>query len=241
MTEAITSKSNVPALDKGLDILEFMADQTEPQSIYDISRALGRTRGELYRMLNRLIERGYLSRVGDQDRFILGDKLFRLAVNTSTTQHLISSSAPLMTRIVGESGFSSLLSVRSGDYAITVFNINSNDRISMSSPIGSRKVLWETAPGIAMLGEMPDYEIDPIIDALDGKAGRELKQRIKDQRQQGYTIFEQQEISPVCEVAVPFRGNQQTIDAAISTVLFRDQINQAPAVGLKMAEIAQGS
>lgn len=235
MTEAST-KSNAPALDKGLDILELMTESSEPLSIYDISRALGRTRGELYRVLNRLIERGYVVRVGDQEKVVLGEKLFRLVSDTPSTQHLIESSAPIMARIVRETGHSSLLSVRSGSFAVTIFNVASGDRITMSSPIGSRMKLWETAPGIAMIGAMPRHDIDLLVEGLDASKQRELNKRLMRQKKAGYAFFGGDN-DPTLEVAVPFRRPHQMLDAAISTVLFRAGLDDVEEIGSTMAAL----
>ena len=43
-----------PALDKGLDILELISRATEPMSIGMITQALGRSTGELFRMIQVL-------------------------------------------------------------------------------------------------------------------------------------------------------------------------------------------
>ncbi len=236
MTEA-SRKSNAPALDKGLDVLELMAASDDPLSIYDISRALGRTRGELYRVLNRLVERGYVVRVGDQEKVVLGDKLFRIASDAPSTQHLIESSAPLMARIVKETGHSSLLSVRSGNFAVTVFNVASGDRVTMSSPIGSRMNLWDTAPGVAMIGAMPRYEVDLLVEGLDDVKQRELDERLTRQRKAGYALFGGDDHDRTLEVAVPFRRANQRLDAAISTVLFASGSGEVDRIGSTLAAI----
>ena len=67
-----------PALDKGLDILELLAGEEEGLSQAEIAKALGRTPNEQYRMLERLVRRGYVAR-NASDRYELTLKLFGLA------------------------------------------------------------------------------------------------------------------------------------------------------------------
>ena len=67
-----------PALDKGLDILELLAAEEEGLSQAEIAKALGRTPNEHYRMLERLVRRGYVFR-NASDRYELTLKLFGLA------------------------------------------------------------------------------------------------------------------------------------------------------------------
>src|SRR5579864_3990527 len=51
-----------PALDKGLDILELFASEPEGMAPSEVARRLGRTVGEIFRMLVCLQARGYISR-----------------------------------------------------------------------------------------------------------------------------------------------------------------------------------
>ena len=51
-----------PALDKGLDILELLAEQKEGLTRAEITKLLGRNASEMYRMLERLVARQYVVR-----------------------------------------------------------------------------------------------------------------------------------------------------------------------------------
>ncbi len=46
---------SAPALEKGLDVLECLADGAAPQSLNALARALGRTSSEIFRMLDVFI------------------------------------------------------------------------------------------------------------------------------------------------------------------------------------------
>ena len=52
----------VPALEKGLDLLEYVSGREAPETLGEIARGLGRSPGEIFRMLNCLERRGYLAR-----------------------------------------------------------------------------------------------------------------------------------------------------------------------------------
>ena len=51
-----------PALDKGLDILELLAGVDGGLTQAEIAKRLGRSPNEFYRMLDRLVRRGYVTR-----------------------------------------------------------------------------------------------------------------------------------------------------------------------------------
>ena len=68
----------VPALEKGLDLLEFLSAQRVPQSLNDLARGLGKSPSEIFRMLNCLERRGYIVRPTTPAE--LRDDYVRLAV-----------------------------------------------------------------------------------------------------------------------------------------------------------------
>ncbi len=74
-----TDRYRAPALDKGLDILELLADQKEGLTRAEITKSLGRNASEMYRMLERLVARQYVVRSAGGDRYSLSLKLYALA------------------------------------------------------------------------------------------------------------------------------------------------------------------
>ena len=52
-----------PALDKGLDILELLSSVDGGLTQSEIAKKLGRSPNEFYRMLDRLVRRGYVTKI----------------------------------------------------------------------------------------------------------------------------------------------------------------------------------
>ena len=71
-----TSSYSAPALEKGLDILEQLAKAKEGQTLLQLASNLGRSPSEIYRMLEVLVDRGFLKRINSN--FSLSLKLFEL-------------------------------------------------------------------------------------------------------------------------------------------------------------------
>jgi len=61
-SERAERRYRAPALDKGLEILEYLSGQRMPLTQLEIADGLQRSSGEIYRMLLCLEERGYLAR-----------------------------------------------------------------------------------------------------------------------------------------------------------------------------------
>ena len=87
--DEVEERYRAPALDKGLDILELLAETDEGLSQAEIAKALNRSPNEIYRMLDRLVRRGYIART-TTDRYELTLKLFALAHRHAPMRRLVS-------------------------------------------------------------------------------------------------------------------------------------------------------
>ena len=95
MGEDGVDRYRAPALDKGLDILELLAGIDGALTQAEIAKRLQRSPNEFYRMLDRLVRRGYVTRL-DGDHYSLTLKLFGLAQLHAPVRRLVSYAMPLM-------------------------------------------------------------------------------------------------------------------------------------------------
>ncbi len=101
---------SAPALEKGLDVLEILAAQPHSLSLQEIANRLQRTSNELFRMLDVLVRRGYLSRLPDST-YALTLRLFELAQRHPPVERLLDVAMPYMERVARTTGQSNHLSV----------------------------------------------------------------------------------------------------------------------------------
>jgi hypothetical protein len=90
------ARYRAPALDKGLDILELLAGQPSGMTRAEIVKAMGRGPSEIYRMIERLVARRYLSRSPEGDRYLLTMKLFLLGSAHPPVRRLVAQAQPAM-------------------------------------------------------------------------------------------------------------------------------------------------
>ena len=114
---------SVPAAEKALDILEFMAGQPEGMTMTELAGALGRSVHELYRVILVLEARGYLYRRANSDRYRISLKLFELAHQTPSVRQLTDSALPIMQGLAPAAQQSCHLAVLSGHEALIVLQI----------------------------------------------------------------------------------------------------------------------
>ena len=103
----------VPALEKGMEILELLASSPVPLNLTSISAELGRSTGEIYRILQYLDHSDYVVRSRDSDTYSLSMKMFHLSHEHPPLRSLSAAAVPIMEDLAARAGQSCHLAVLS--------------------------------------------------------------------------------------------------------------------------------
>lgn len=153
---------SVPAAEKALDVIEFMAGQPEALTVTELATALGRTVHELYRVILVLEARGYLYRRPGSDRYRLSLKLFELAHQTPSVRQLTDSALPVMQGLAPAAQQSCHLVVMSGHEALIVLQIDSPLPMRYSVMLGAKFDFAETSSGVVIYAYSPQHVRDQL-------------------------------------------------------------------------------
>jgi DNA-binding IclR family transcriptional regulator len=198
----------VPALDKGLDIIEALASAAVPQSLTDLAERLGRSSSELFRMLNCLERRGYLLRDGQSSRFGLSLKLFTLAHAHTATEKLLRAARGPMQALTEEFRESCHLSVLHRSSLLVVAQEESPDPVRLSVEVGGVFDLVHTVSGRLLLAYLGDSERESVLAlvAAEGRLGleerRKLDQELLAVRRTGVSSANGETVQGVRDLAV---------------------------------------
>jgi DNA-binding IclR family transcriptional regulator len=157
---------SAPALEKGLDILEFLSECRDPQSLQQIGDGVGRTKGEIFRMVSVLAQRGYIERPEGDDRFRVTDRLFRLGMNRPVNRSLIEIALPFMNAFAETTGYSCHLAVMSGTQIAVVARVESTSHIGFTVRIGYRQPLVLTGSGHCLMAFVSARRRHSLYDEL---------------------------------------------------------------------------
>ncbi|WP_333567627.1 IclR family transcriptional regulator [Sphingorhabdus sp.] len=138
-----------PALEKGLDIIELLAQSGEPLSRSDIAKSLGRSVGEIYRMLHQLVQRKYIALAGDS--YVLTTKLFELSHHYPPTQRLLTEATPVMHKLAGDIDQSCHLTVYSQGRQLVIAKVDVPSGMGFSVRVGSELDVLVSASGRVLL------------------------------------------------------------------------------------------
>ena len=213
----------VPALEKGLDIIETLAAAAEPQSLAELASRLERSRSELFRMLACLERRGYLARDEVAGKYALTLKLYALTQAHSPMFKLLGAARRPMQLLTERIGESCHLSVLDRGKLLVVAQQESPARVRLSIEVGGEFDPVTTASGRLLLALLEEAERDEILAAsLAGRAqaARERKAfltGLSDLARRGVSTAESETIEGVRDVAVAI-GRPGTAGAAALAV-----------------------
>lgn len=143
-------RSSAPALDKGLDIVELLADEGRPMSVREIGERMGRSKNEIFRMVNVLIERGYLTRMGS-DGLGLTNKLFDIGMKTPRTRDLVTVATPLIDELARRTRQSVHLVVPNRGETVVIASTSGNPDMSFTLRLGYRRPLIDALSGLVLI------------------------------------------------------------------------------------------
>lgn len=208
-----------PALDKGLDILELLASTEEGLTQAEIAKALRRTPNEIYRMLDRLVRRNYIARVGG-DRYELTLKLFALAHQHAPTRRLVSQAMPLMRGFARSARQAVHLAVYDRGLVIVTAQVDSPSYWGLAIRVGARVGLVNTGSGHVLLAFASARERAFMLEehepATDEVVQVDLDRRLAQVRRRGYEKMESLQTRGVVNLSVPVLGPNGVAIAALT-------------------------
>jgi len=160
-----------PAIDKALDILELLADRPGGMTQLDIARAIGRSPGQIFRVLTRLERRGYLYRDRQTGLYALSMRLFDLAHRVEPLRSLITASATPMRDLAAAAGQSCNLSVLDASRVRVVAQVESPADFGFRVRVGATFDLERTPTGRVLRAFAEESPTVPDRDAAIREAG----------------------------------------------------------------------
>ncbi len=164
----------VPALEKGLDILEALAVSPTPLSLAELARDLDRGGAEIFRMLVCLERRSYLRRDPVSGKYATTLRLFELAHACPPLKTLLDVAREPMREVTRSLGESCHLSILEGNQLLVIAREDSPESVRLCIEVGGRFKADETASGRLLLRSDCDFVTarDETVEGVDDVAVR---------------------------------------------------------------------
>jgi DNA-binding IclR family transcriptional regulator len=201
-----------PALEKGLDILECLAEQRVPVTQSQLARVLRRSPSELFRMLSCLEQRGYIRKDPVSGAYALTLRLFELSRTHSPYEHLTKAASRPM-QALSESVLESChLSILHGARLLIVAQQESPEKIRLSVEVGGNFSTLSTVSGRLLLSMLPGPELRQTLLLMRGyktwtaAAKGALEDKLRRIRARKYSEAYSETVRGVYDLAVPVGG-----------------------------------
>ncbi len=202
------TRYNAPALEKGIDIIEFLSERSKPVSQKEVATALERTPSEIFRMLMTLVRRGYVRR-DDDDRYTLTLRMFSLSQKHPPMDRLISAAIPEMHTLVQECWQSCHIAVEVADTIVIAASLPSPGNWGLMLRPGAVVGLTNASSGRVLAAFRSEAEAIKLLEAHRPAVGevhmdrQEFLDRLEKIREAGEEIVPSDTTAGVTNMAFP--------------------------------------
>lgn len=223
----------VRAILRGLQILRLVSE-SGPIATTEIAKQLDLPQPTVVRVLETLIEAGYVYRLEKSALFGVTARTLTLSKGFAATSRLVQLATPLIEGLRAEIGWpSNLATYEAGSMTIAYTN-RSEHGMSIASRLGARIPVTVTGVGLVYLAHLPPELLEERLQELKRSDSRwdnnpamlkSLPERLITVRQNGFALAEQPYLdelyhSQIWAVAVPIIVGDRVV-AGLSSLLLR--------------------
>jgi DNA-binding IclR family transcriptional regulator len=223
-----------------MSILNALAVRQEESSLAELCATLNLHKSTVHRLMMVLEGHRLVSKNPETGRYRLGLKLFELGSKAIATLDLREHSRPYLTRLLQETQETVHLCILDFDEVVYLEKMEPERSVRMASRVGRRIAAYCTAVGKAVMAQLPEAELDEILEQTELKAitprtitsAEALKKEFKLIRERGYAVDDEEVEEGVRCVAAAVRDHSGRAIAAVSVSgpAFRMNESKIPAV-----------
>jgi IclR family pca regulon transcriptional regulator len=247
---AASSKSSVQSLGKAFRLLEAIAAAEGDLTLSEIAAASELDPGTTHRMLNTMVDLGYVERA-DGKRFALSLKVLDLGFRAIGRRDMRSIARPILRSLVGEVSEAASLGVLSGSDVLYVERVRAGiTRLGVDIRIGTLIPAVSSVIGWSILAFLPEAERDGVL-RMESRQREfqevtklpDLRDILKDVRKQGYALSGSHVSNGLVVLAAPVCDEDGYPIAAISVAAptLRMNLDELKARALVSVEAAAKS
>jgi len=149
----------VPALARGLALLECFGSGREELSLVELARGVGMTRSAAYRLVYTLAELGFLVRHPERKSYRLGPRVLSLGFAYLASQEIAEIARPHLEALRDRTDCSAHLGVLDGTEIVYIARFADKKALTSRITIGTRFPAHATSMGRAILAQLPADDV----------------------------------------------------------------------------------
>jgi DNA-binding IclR family transcriptional regulator len=194
--ETTTSPYRVQVLDRALGILDVLGAEKADCSLTELCAALRLHKSTVHRLVMVLERHRLVDKSPDTGRYRLGFKLFELGSKAIAALDLREHARPHLNRVLKETEETVHFCILDQGEVLYIEKMEPQRSVRMASSVGRRAPAYCTAVGKAMMAELPEGEVDEIVQRYGLKqittktitTAAGLKSNLRIIRARGYAI-----------------------------------------------------
>jgi len=238
----------VPALERGLAILELLAQSPGGMTLAEINGVMMVPTASVFRIATALEQLGYLHRDPATKKFTLTRKPLLLGQPRGSGRGLVEASIESMRSVRTATGETAQLCCLIEEHCVVLEQLPSLHPFKYIVDLGSRPPVYCTAPGKAMLAFLPTADRDVLLNRLQLTrhtprtitSRAVLESELAKVRSLGYAVDHGEHFEGIHCVAAPLLDGQQCTIGAITIAGPAERIPESRfhAIGNLMIEAA---
>lgn len=224
---ASEDRYQVPALQRGLQLLAQFTRDDRQLTGADLARRLDLPRASVFRLLQTLEQLGFVERVGDSAHYQLGMAVLRLGFEYLASMELTELGRPIIDTLASATGLSAHLVVRDGREVVFVAKAVGSSFMFNSIQVGARLPAHATVLGRILLAGLSMDDLTALYRGVELSSFTtqtpttlaELKQAIDADASRGYGISQGGFESAISTIAAPVFDDHQRVSAAVSVTV----------------------
>jgi len=215
------SKYRAPALEKGLDIIELLADRPDGLTQTEIARSLNRSVGEIFRMVTCLVDRGFICLQRPNDRYVLTLKMFELSHRHPPLRRILAHAIPVLHQVAHATNQSCHLTVVEGGRGVVIAQADGPGEMGFGVRPGSVMDLTRSASGHVLLAFQTPEDRRRILSPV-GKGGADIDADTKTLkeldrvREQGFEEMDSTRLKGIHDISYPVFDHRKSAVAAMT-------------------------
>ena len=207
---------------KAMNLLEALVRSNQPRRLTELSRELGLTKPNVYRLLSTLSILGYVKKDPATTLYSPTLKLWEMGSMLVRDVDLQTVAGPRIRRLCEESRESVQLAVFDNGYVVYVDKVDSPQPLKAITSIGSRVPATVVSTGKALLAWMAPHALDSAFEhvkrytPLTMTRRKDIEGDLEETRERGYAVNRGEFRVGVCGVAAPVRDRSGIVVASIA-------------------------
>ncbi|QHE88600.1 IclR family transcriptional regulator [Hydrogenophaga sp. BPS33] len=219
------------SLSRGLRLLDAINASSEHLGIREVARLLDISPSIAQRLVNTLVEAGYLQQVVETRKYRLGVSALALGSKMVRSDELYASASSELRILAEQHQLNGFLGVLQQEAVVYLHTVQSHGAIAIRAAAGERVSPHATALGKALLAELPSDRLEEILGAAPYAArtkhtltaARTFAKELELTRRVGYSIADEENELGVVSIGTPIRNHDGMVVAAISVAFLKAQ------------------